>query len=174
MCVVYENDQIKQTKLIVIICHGNILRSQVLEQYLKHYAAQNAIALSLFSAGIAPWASYPNTEVLLKEVESELQKRGLQSKLIRKSWSADVVKKIVAADIVLAADMCVKNEIMTRVSEVGKIATFYEIVGEGDRSFIDPYDHINKRQDPERFRLSFSELDRLAEKIIRLELSGSL
>jgi len=71
----------------------------------------------------------------------------------------------------LAADADIKSVILSRMEGTfnkKKVYTYYEFIEEGEKSFEDTYDHIYKRQDPERFKASFNELDRIAEKTIKL------
>jgi len=162
---------IKKIKSIVVVCHGNILRSQVLEKYLKHYSEMNSVKLKLYSAGIAEWEAYENTEDLLQEVEKELNKRGLLVTLKRNIWNKEVEKQILDADFVLAADADIKTVILSRMEgsfSKEKVYTYYEFIDEGEKSFQDTYDHILKRQDPVRFEASFNELARIAEKAVKL------
>ncbi len=93
----------------VLICYGNILRSQVLEQYLRHYAKLYNLQIDFYSAGIAKWDEFPNTKELLIEVRQELDKRDVSCSLQRNAWSNEVEDRIITADTVLCADTSVKN-----------------------------------------------------------------
>ncbi|MCK5758763.1 MAG: hypothetical protein KAH14_06690 [Clostridiales bacterium] len=153
----------------VLICYGNILRSQVLEQYLQHYAKLWDIQLTFYSAGIARRDEFPNTGDLLVEVHHELQKREIACSLQRNAWSNEVENKIISADIVLCADTSVKKKVLERMTNrisVKKVFTFYNKIGEGEIDFQDTYDYENKRQDPIRFRDAFDEIDRIAQKTL--------
>lgn len=162
-------EMLKNARSIVLVCHGNILRSQVLEQYLQHYAHLFSVDIELQSFGIAGFNAYPNTDMLLDEVRCELSRRGIAHHVERKSWGEDRLLIAQQADIILVADSFVKSDLIGKMpdSHIGrKIFTFYEIIDEGDKSFVDTYDPITGRQDPQRFADSFSELDRIARKII--------
>ena len=153
----------------VLICYGNILRSQVLEQYLRHYTKLWDIQITFYSAGIAKWDEFPNTGDLLVEVHHELQKREISCSLQRNSWNNDVENRIISADIVLCADTPVKKKVLERMNDrisVKKVFTFYNKIFEGELDFQDTYDYENKRQDPIRFRNAFDEIDRIAQKIL--------
>ena len=153
----------------VIICYGNILRSQVLEQYIRYYVGQRGIELDLYSAGIAAYEQYPNTPQLMEEVYRELRKRIVTDSLHRKPWSEEAEKKIIVADVVLVADAQVKAEVFNRMGDridKEKVHTFYEMISEGEKDFPDTYDYELNRQDPIRFRDAFDELDRIAKKIL--------
>ncbi len=153
----------------VLICYGNILRSQVLEQYLRHYAKLWAIQITFYSAGIAKWDEFPNTDNLLIEVRHELQKRGITYSLQRNAWSNEVEDRIISADIVLCADTSVKKKVLERMDSrlnSEKIFTFYNKISEGEIDFEDTYDYEKKRQDPIRFRYAFNEIDRIAKKLL--------
>ncbi|MCD6323100.1 MAG: hypothetical protein J7L77_08755, partial [Clostridiales bacterium] len=153
----------------VLICYGNILRSQVLEQYLRHYAKLWDIQITFYSAGIAKWDEFPNTSNLLVEVHRELQKRSISCFLQRNTWSNEVENSIISADIVLCADTTVKKKVLERMNDrinVKKVFTFYNKIGEGEIDFEDTYDYVKKRQDPIRFRDAFDEIDRISQKIL--------
>jgi len=153
----------------VLICYGNILRSQVLEQYLRHYAKLYNIQIDFYSAGIAKWDEFPNTKELLVEVRQELDKRDISNSLQRNAWSKEVENNIIAADIVLCADTAVKRKVHERMNnriDDEKIFTFYNKISEGEIDFQDTYDYDKNRQDPVRFHDAFDELDRIAEKIL--------
>lgn len=153
----------------VIICYGNILRSQVLEHFLRHYANLGNIDISIFSAGVASSDEFPDKEKLYDEISKELDKRNISYSLNRNPWDSHVEKKVEDADIVICADANVKSTVLQRMNnrtDNNKITTFYEIISEGDVDFEDTYDYENNRQDPVRFAKAFDELDRVACKIL--------
>lgn len=153
----------------IIICYGNILRSQVLEQYLRHYSELWNIDIKFYSAGVAGREEFTNTKELLQEVHTELLKREISCSLQRNTWNKEVEKKIIAADIVLFADTEIKTIALGRMNNrinKEKVYTFYEVISEGETDFQDTYDYENKRQDPNRFRNAFDELDRIAGKML--------
>ncbi len=155
---------------IVILCHGNIMRSQVLGLYLRHYASLLERRIEVFSAGVADWDAYSGTDILLDEVYGELKSRKIDLKPIRNAWSREVEEKTRTADVVLVADMSVKQEVAGKMGNadcIAKIHTFYSFILEGDKSFEDTYDHKKKQQDPIKFKKAFSELDRIARKVIK-------
>lgn len=154
---------------MVIICYGNILRSQVLEQYLKYYANIRQFDLGVFSAGVAAPEEFPDKDKLYKEISSELDKRNLPYSLHRNPWDSYVEEKVLAADMVICADSYVREEVLKRMGsriDKSRILTFYEAISEGEVDFEDTYDYDNNRQDPIRFAKAFDELDRIARKII--------
>lgn len=153
----------------VIICYGNILRSQVLEQYLRHYSELWDVKIKFESAGIAGWHEFPDTEKLLDEIRQELKKREIPCSLQRNAWDRKIEKKVISADIIICSDKKIKATVLERMNHQinnEKISTFYEIISEGEIDFQDTYDYAKKRQDPNRFRNAFDELDRIAKKII--------
>ncbi|HOP11117.1 MAG TPA: hypothetical protein PK629_06475 [Oscillospiraceae bacterium] len=153
----------------VIICYGNILRSQVLEQYMRYYTERQGIKLELYSVGIAAYEQYPDTPQLMEEVYRELRKRIETDPLRRNPWSEEAEKKITGADVVLVADAQVKEEVFKRMGgriDREKVYTFYEMISEGEKDFPDTYDYELNRQDPVRFRDAFDELGRIAKKIL--------
>ncbi len=99
---------------IVILCHGNIMRSQVLGLYLRHYALLLEKDIEVFSAGVADWDAYPGTVILLDEVYRELKSRKIDIKPVRNVWGREVEGKIKDADVVLTADMSVKQEVISK------------------------------------------------------------
>jgi len=153
----------------VIICYGNILRSQVLEQYLKHYANLWNLDINFYSAGVAKQDEFTNKDLLLKEISQQLLKRKIKHSLKRTPWSKQVEEKILSADVVLFADNKVKTIALKKISKKinrEKLFTFYEFILEGERDFQDTYDYVKKRQDPIRFKSAFDELDRIAFKML--------
>ena len=111
----------KKKHRLVIICYGNILRSQVLEKYLRHYSKQKKLKLNIYSAGVSQWSEFKRASKLLKEVKAELKKRNIvcflrnkidyfgadgqpDRKRKSKSWNSKTEKEISNADIVLASD----------------------------------------------------------------------
>lgn len=163
-----KNNKIKVQSWF-LICYGNILRSQVLEQYLRFYSKQMNKNINFYSAGIAKLEEFPNTKELLKEVHQELQKREITSSLKRNPWSKEVEKRITTTDIVLVADNEIKRKVIDRMNNritKDKVHTFYEIISEGEIDFQDTYDYEKKKQDPKRFQDAFDELDRIARKML--------
>ena len=161
---------------VVVICHGNICRSQVLSQYLQHESQVPGCLLGVSSAGVAAWEAYPDTEQLLAEVEAELARRGIHCRLQRSAWSPEVEERVAAADWVLAADLSVRQVVAERMMDrldTSKLRTYYGFIGEGERSFEDTYDHDRGRQDPVRFGAAFDELSRIACRMIPLLTAGS-
>ena len=151
---------------ISVICHGNIARSQILAANLREYLDRiGGQSIRVFSAGTASLESYPDTSELLAQVEAGLKSHGLDVHLQRTPWSLSVENEVQDSDLVLAADSQRKREVLSRLKnriDAGKVFTFYEFAGEGEKSFIDTYDHKRGAQDPERFREAFKELKRLA------------
>lgn len=154
---------------IVLICYGNILRSQVLEQYLRHYAGLWEIDKDFFSAGVASADEFPDKEILYDEISTELDKREIPHSLNRNPWDSLVEYKASEADVVICADAHVRAEVLKRMCsriDKNKVLTFYESISEGEVDFEDTYDYENNRQDPIRFAKAFDELDRIARKIL--------
>ncbi len=165
----YINNKEIKVQSWVIICYGNILRSQVLEQYLKYYSKQRNIKIKLHSAGVAKLDEFPNTKELLSEIHQELTKRNIPSSLKRNTWSKDIEQKIITADIILVADNKIKSSVIERMNNQiskEKVYTFYEVILEGEIDFQDTYDYKKKKQNPKRFQAAFNELDRIAKKIL--------
>jgi len=153
----------------VIICYGNILRSQVLEQYLRHYSKLWNIDMNFYSAGVATQDEFTNEASLLKEISQQLLKRKIKHSLQRNPWNKKVEEKVLAADIVIFADNKVKTialEKINRPINKGKVFTFYELISEGEKDFQDTYNYEKKKQDPIRFKNAFDELDRIAVKML--------
>jgi len=153
----------------VIICYGNILRSQVLEQYLRHYSTLWNIDINFYSAGVANKDEFTNEQSLLKEISQQLLKRQIKYSLHRDAWNKKVEEKILTADIILFADNKVKTIALERINKKinkEKVFTFYELISEGEKDFQDTYDYEKKKQDPIRFKNAFDELDRIATKIL--------
>ena len=156
-------------RLWIIICYGNILRSQVLEKYLRHYSKKNNIKLKVYSAGVSKWSEFKSARKLLNEVNNELKKRNVQYPLRRRTWNKHVERKIKNADIVLVADNGIKSTVLERTQNQinkEKVFTFYEMISEGEKDFEDTYDYEKKQQDPKRFKEAFDELERISQKII--------
>lgn len=153
----------------VIICYGNILRSQVLEHYLRHYSKLRNIEINLYSAGVASSEEFPDKDELFAEIHMELQKRDIAHSLKRNPWSDEVEEHIATADIVIFADNSVRAKALERMNDridKEKTCTFYEFISEGEKDFEDTYDYELNRQDPIRFRNAFDELDRIAGKML--------
>ncbi len=168
--LIFKNNKKTKVQSWALICYGNILRSQVLEQYLRHYSKQINTKIKFYSAGIAKQEEFPNTKELLKEVHQELQEREILSSLKRNPWSKEVEQSLVTADIILVADNEIKRKVLDRMNSritKEKVHTFYEIISEGEIDFQDTYDYIKKKQDPKRFKDAFDELDRIALKMLR-------
>lgn len=165
----YSNNKEVKVQSWVIICYGNILRSQVLEQYLRYYSKKGNIKIKLHSAGVAKLEEFPNTKELLSEIYQELTKRNIPSSLKRNTWSKDIEQKIITADIILVADNKIKTSVIEKMNNQinkEKIYTFYEIILEGEIDFQDTYDYKKKKQNPQRFKAAFNELDRISKKIL--------
>ncbi len=159
----------RPAKQWIVICYGNILRSQVLEQYLRYYAEKYELNIEFSSAGIANQDEFPNTNILLEEIRQELHKRGIPCALNRNTWDNVVEAKIESADIVICADSSVKATVLKRMNsriDKEKVFTFYGMISEGEIDFEDTYDYEKKRQDPIRFKNAFDELDRIAGRIL--------
>lgn len=156
-------------KTIAVVCYGNILRSQVLEQYLRYYAKKRKLNVEFISAGIAAPSEFPDKDVLLKEIEAELTKRAIPFNLCRNPWDIDTEVNLQAADIIACADNGTRDTMLQRMKDrltPDKVMTFYSLISEGEKNFEDTYDYEKKRQDPIRFKNAFNELDRIAVKII--------
>lgn len=156
----------------VMVCYGNILRSQVLEQYLRFYSNQKGLNINFFSAGIAKWQEFPDTAELLEEIYHELDARGIPCVLHRNEWNENVEKAIKRADVIICADKNIKSAVSERLNNnvnPEKLHTFYSFISEGEKDFHDTYDYEKKRQDPIRFRNAFNELERIAVKMLDLK-----
>ncbi len=154
-----------------IVCYGNILRSQVLEQYLRYYAKLYGIELLPNSAGIAGKEEFPDKTKLFQEISNELDRRGIPHNLHRNPWDSDVERTISESCIVICADQIVKATVLERMKskiDKNKVFTFYEAINEGEKDFEDTYDYDNKRQDPIKFKNAFEELERISRKMIDL------
>jgi len=157
-------------KQISVVCYGNIARSQILGIYLNEFlkiAGFNDI--EVYSAGTAPYETYPETPRLIKEVEDKLREIGINAKPERTPWSDEVRKKLELSDIILVADEERKKEVIERLDDnIPKysIYTFYEFIDEGEKDFEDTYDYEKRCQDPLKFERSFNELGRIARKIV--------
>jgi protein-tyrosine-phosphatase len=151
------------------VCYGNILRSQVLEQYLRHYSKIRGTGVNIRSAGIAAKEEFPDKDKLYDEIYRELKKRGIHCSLNRNPWDGEVEEWIESSDLVLCADNHVRNTVLERMGDrinTESITTFYEAVSEGEREFEDTYDYEQKKQDPVRFKNAFDELERIAVKLL--------
>lgn len=155
---------------ISIVCHGNIARSQILHHYLAHYAKRAAWPLQLYSCGTAPWDAYQETERLLAEVRTELERRGIETRVERNTLDeTDAEPQLADSDVILAADEDRRRELVERLGDQvapEKIKLFYDYIDEGARDFVDTYDAKQGAQDPERFTKCFDELERIARLII--------
>lgn len=158
-----------KTKL-ALICYGNILRSQVLEQFLRYYSKDY---LEFFSAGVAGSDEFPDEKELLDGIGCELDKRCIPHRLCRNTWNENTAKELLSCPIILCADSSVRDTVSKRLEGScyqDNLSTFYEYIGEGEKDFEDTYDYEKKRQDPVRFAKAFDEIERIAKKI--LEVSG--
>ena len=148
---------------ITIVCHGNIVRSQILHRYLAHVLESRNVQVDLFSCGIAPVEAYPHAEAMLQDVQRTLNQRGLTVALKRTAWSSEAARRVAESDLVLVADSGIRAEILSRVGVApGKVISFYEFIGEGPRDYVDTYDPDQRRQDAERYQQAFDELERIA------------
>ena len=148
-----------------IVCYGNILRSQVLEQYIRHHARLRGLSIKINSAGIASPDEVPDRERRFDEISKELKKRSIGHVLHRNPWSDVVERTIMEATTVFCADLHVKETVLERMGDSfdkSKVMSFYEAINEGEQDFEDTYDYELKRQDPVRFRNAFDELERIA------------
>jgi protein-tyrosine-phosphatase len=154
---------------ITIICHGNIARSQVLYHYLAEYAGRSALDIDLFSCGTAPIDAYPDVDLLLDEVQTELRKRGLNNPVRRNILDKEALQHLLGSDLILVADRSRGQEVLSLLgdqAEPKKVMLFYEYIGEGQNDFTDTYDTNKGAQDPERFSSCFNELERIARATI--------
>ncbi len=148
---------------ITIVCHGNIVRSQVLHRYLARVLESRDVQADLFSCGIAPVEAYPNADTLLRDVQGTLNERGFAVALKRTAWNSEVAKRVEESDIVLVADNVIRSEILSRVDVApDKVFTFYEFIGEGKRDYVDTYNHDQGKQDTDRYHQAFDELGCIA------------
>ena len=154
-----------------IVCYGNILRSQVLEQYLRAYCENGLV---FFSAGISGKDEFSDKEALFSEIRQEMAKRNVTCNLERNFWSDEIAEKIISSDLVLCAGSGIKEEVLKRTGpelKPSKVFTFYGFIGEGEQDFEDTYDYEKGRQDPVRFRKAFDELDRIAKKMLKIQVT---
>ncbi len=154
---------------ISVVCHGNIARSQILHHYLAEYANRASLTLDVFSCGTAPQIAYPDADLLLAEVRTELERRGLETHVKRDVLDADSTQLLLDSDVILAADANRRRELITILGDQvapTKIKLFYEYIGEGTKDFVDTYDAKKGAQDPEKFAKCFDELERIARLII--------
>jgi protein-tyrosine-phosphatase len=158
-----------------IVCYGNILRSQVLEQYLRHHSSALGIALTIHSAGVAGPEEFPDRDKLFSDISKELSIRSIGHKLQRNPWDADVRKTLSDSTAIFCADKNVKATVLDRMDgkiDSKKVYTFYEAINEGEKDFEDTYDYENHRQDPIRFEKAFNELERISLKILEIFCNG--
>ena len=154
---------------ISIICHGNVVRSQILHHYLAKYVNRASLSIDLFSCGTAPICTYPEIDRLLADVQRELRKRGLNGAVKRNILDEEALQHLASSDLILVADTDRKKEILSRLGDQAltkKVMLFYEFIGEGQHDFIDTYDASKEVQDPERFASCFNELERIAKLAI--------
>lgn len=154
---------------VCIVCHGNIARSQVLHHYLAEYAGRRSLDMDLFSCGTAPREAYPDADLLLAEVETELRKRGLNGPVKRNILDKEALQHLLGSDLILVADRHRRQEVLSRLGDQAqskKVMLFYEYIGEGRRDFTDTYDTKKGAQDPVRFARCFDELARIARATI--------
>lgn len=161
-----HDDMTCQPTQLSTVCHGNIARSQVLHHYLVDHARRVGLAVDVFSCGTASVDTYPNADRLLAEVQSELDRRGLNATVVRCVLDdEDSQRRLVASDWILVADAVRRRDIIDRLGDriqSGKVVLFYEFIGEGVKDFVDTYDAVKGAQDPERFARCFDELERIA------------
>ena len=149
---------------VMLICHGNIARSQVLEHYLRQRLAQLDVDAALFSCGTAPAEAYAHADALLRDVQEQLDQRGVDAVVERTPWSAQVAETVSQSDVVLVADEARRQDVLTRTGmESSRVFLFYEYIGEGSVDFVDTFDHAKGRQDPARYARCFDELARIAD-----------
>lgn len=154
---------------IVLACHGNIARSQILHHYLVQYAAEAGLALEVFSCGTAPKEAYPHAAVLLAQVQRELDRRRVNGHVLRHPLDQAALNQLEEADHVLAADRAVQADILRALEPAmghEKVCLFYEFIGEGGKDFTDTYDPETSAQNPTRFSACFDELARIAGRIV--------
>lgn len=163
-----NNSKQNNPQKIMIVCYGNILRSQVLDQYMSMYIRKHNLDLHILSAGVAPPEEFTEKEKLFKEIADELDKRGIPHNLHRNPWNQHIQEQAADTSLILCADFQIKTTVIERLKgfTISNIKTFYEAAGEGEKSFEDTYDYKNRRQDPIKFAAAFSELERLAVKIL--------
>lgn len=128
---------------ISIVCHGNVARSQILHHYLAEYANRASLSIDLFSCGTAPIDAYPDIDLLLAGVQKELRKRGLNGPVKRNILDEEALRHLAGSDLILAADMDRKQEILSRLedqAQTEKVMLFHEFIGEGQNDFTDTYD----------------------------------
>ena len=151
-----------------VVCYGNIARSQILGIYLRECLARAGLSgIRVYSVGTAPYEAYPNTPALIREVKEKLKERGLNANPKRNHWTGEAKEQLELSDIILVADEDRKKEVIGRIGDKiprGRIYTFYQFIGEGEKGFEDSYDYKNKRQEPVKFGKIFDELKRIAEK----------
>ena len=166
----------KPIKQIVLVCYGNIARSQVLGIYLKKFLKDEGLNIRVYSVGTAPYEKYPNTPELIKEVEEKLKERKVYVKPKRNCWSDDAEKELKKSEVILAADKERKMEVISRLKDFPKnsVYTFYEFINEGNKSFEDTYDYKKNRQNAVKFEKLFGELERIARKITQMIKNNNL
>jgi protein-tyrosine-phosphatase len=147
-------------KQVALVCHGNIARSQVLHHFLELH---NPGDVTFFSCGTASENAYADVERLLEDVSNALQKRGVTPNVERRHWDEMVCMDLCGADVILAADASVRSDLRDRLPIAPeKVQLFYEFAGEGEKDFVDTYDHEKGMQDAGRFDACFTELERIA------------
>ena len=148
-----------------MVCHGNIARSQVLHHYLQRSLIQLGVEADLFSCGTVPADAYTHADELLRDVQAQLDRRGLKAIVERTPWSAEAAEVVRRSDIVLAADEARRQDVLSRTGiDPTRVFLFYEYIGEGSRDFVDTFDHGKGRQDPDRYAGCFDELERIAQR----------
>ena len=149
---------------ISVVCHGNVLRSQVLHRYLERALSRRRFAAEVFSCGTAPADQYPHIDDLLAEVQEQLDVRGVDVRVERTPWSQAAAEVLTKSDVVLVADKERRAEVLARTGlDPARVYLFYEYIGEGSKDFVDTYDPDKGGQDQDRFARSFDELERIAE-----------
>jgi protein-tyrosine-phosphatase len=148
-----------------VVCHANILRSQVLAVYLRAYSRRYGCEYRVLDAGVCRRASreISRPDVELARVEERLRQRGLRVRLVQSTWNDEVCHELSSCALILAADDHVKKALNCRLP-VPRPAVygFYELIGEGDRDYRDTYDYERRAQRPNDFERSFDELQRIA------------
>lgn len=149
-----------------VVCHANILRSQVLAAYLRFYADRFDCRYRVIDAGVcrASNRDIPSPDAELERVEARLRERGLEVRLSRSPWSDHVAHRLSGCVLILAADGRVRQALTSRLpTPHPPVYGFYELIGEGDRDYRDTYDYERQVQRPQDFERSFDELQRIAQ-----------
>jgi protein-tyrosine-phosphatase len=169
-----QSQQPQQTPASVeVVCHGNIARSQVFAHFLDANARASLLPLQVRSCGVASEDDYIEWPELVAETERRLRlvtPPGVAApELTRDWWSTDVEQRLRQCTLVLAADTQVHQEVLGRLGPFSPpVCLFYQICGEGEKDFVDTYDHESREggQNPERYDQCFVELERMAIKSV--------